>query len=291
MNNVLKYDVIKPKGITIKLPVIFLHGIYGCRANMRHIADSPLIHSERSTYLLDLRNHGDSFHKNDMHFKSMTEDVIHFMNMVGINRAVWIGHSYGAKIGMYAALNYPDYVSSLIALDIAPVSYESKISQFSATLNLFKTMESIKWKNRNDVEQFVSNKMPSLSIEEIQFLTKPFVPIDSGFDDQDIDIEQEWHWKTNIDAMLSEMNNIVAFPVDANAKYDGPSYLFRGELSKWADSLHESTIYQRFPKMKICTVQDAGHNLHIDQPDIMIQHIANCLDEIDIDFGNADGLN
>merc|ERR1712228_545839 len=132
--------------------------------------------------------------------------------------------------------------------------------------------------------------MPTLSIEEIQFLTKPFVPIDSSFDgDDEIEIEQEWHWKTNIDAMLSEMNNIVAFPVDANAKYNGPSYLFRGEYSKWADSQQESAIFERFPQMKIKTIEDAGHNVHIDQPEIMIQHIGNCLDEIDIDFGNAKG--
>merc|ERR1719411_98609 len=102
MNNVLKYDVIKPKGIAIKLPVIFLHGFYGCKANLRHIADSPLVHSDRLTYLLDLRNHGDSFHSNAMDFKSMTEDVIHFMNMVGHSKAVWIGHSYGAKVAMFA---------------------------------------------------------------------------------------------------------------------------------------------------------------------------------------------
>merc|ERR1712130_545992 len=97
------------------------------------------------------------------------------------------------------------------------------------------------------------------------------------------------HWKTNIDSMIAEIDNIVAFPVEENAKYNGPSYLFRGEYSKWAGSTQEGEIYKRFPKMRIETIENTGHNLHIDQPDIIIEKTARALDEIDIDFGNADG--
>lgn len=118
MKSLLRYDVLKPEGISIKLPVIFLHGFFGCKSNLRHIANSPLIHSNRTCYLLDLRNHGDSFHAQSMHYNAITSDIITFMNYVGINRAIWIGHSYGAKIAYYAALQYSSYVSSLIALDI-----------------------------------------------------------------------------------------------------------------------------------------------------------------------------
>ena len=118
MKSLLKYDVLKPNGISVKLPVIFLHGFYGSKSNLRHIANSPLIHSDRHCYLLDLRNHGDSFHDESMDYNSMTSDIITFMNYVGINKAIWVGHSYGAKIGYYAALQYSSYVSSVIALDI-----------------------------------------------------------------------------------------------------------------------------------------------------------------------------
>ena len=126
--SLLKYDVLKPNGISVKLPVIFLHGFYGCKLNLRHIANSPMIHSDRTCYLLDLRNHGDSFHAKSMHFNCMTSDIITFMNYVGINKAIWVGHSYGAKIGYYAALKYSSYVSSVIALDIGIMFFARNFS-------------------------------------------------------------------------------------------------------------------------------------------------------------------
>merc|ERR1712154_461918 len=90
------------------------------------------------------------------------------------------------------------------------------------------------------------------------------------------------------------MDDIVAFPVDADAKFHGPSYLLRGEHSKWADANTEADIlgtgiYGRFPNMKITTIPDAGHNVHVDQPGAVIQHIASALNEVDIDFEGAHG--
>eukprot|EP01084_Bolivina_argentea_P119070 211171_1 len=287
MKTVLNYDVIRPKGISIKLPVIILHGFFGCKSNLRHIVNSPLIHTDRTCYLLDLRNHGDSFHKQDMQYKSMTEDVIEFMKMVGITKsAIWIGHSYGAKIGYYAALKYSQYVSSVIALDMAPKTYESRKQQFHENLLLLKSMDSMKWKNRKQIEHFLSSKLPTLQPMEIKFLTKPFVPMDEHMDHN---IEREWYWKTNIDAMINEMDNIVAFPVDSNAKYTGPSYLLRGASSNWADVNCEEKIYDKFPNIKITTVENSGHLLHVEQPDEVVKHISNALNEIDIDFNKSHG--
>ena len=143
-------------------------------------------------------------------------------------------------------------------------------------------MESMEWKNRKEFEHFIGSKIPNFTESEIKFLTKPFVPMDESMDHNTI---RKWKWKTNIDGMLKEMENIVAFPVDKNAKYNGPSYLLRGEHSKWAHKDYEKAIYSKFPNMKITTIEDAGHNVHSDQPQQTIKYIANALDEIDIDFG------
>ena len=45
-----------------------MHELFGQKNNLRSIANSELISKYRTCYLLDLRNHGDSFHANDMHF-------------------------------------------------------------------------------------------------------------------------------------------------------------------------------------------------------------------------------
>lgn len=222
----------------------------------------------------------------DMHFESMTGDILAFMRHVGIHKAIWMGHSYGAKMGYFSALQYAQHVSAVIALDIAPISYESKLPQFKGMMELFKGMESKQWKNRKEIEQFIAAESPTMTEMEIKFMTKPFVPTDSEMDKNQ---PRQWHWKHNVDAMIDQMPNIVDFPVPHDAQYYGPSYLFRGQHSKWADEKMETEIYRRFPNMKISTIADSGHNVHTDQPEATLQHVYRALNEIDIDFEEARG--
>lgn len=52
----------------------------------------------------------------------MTGDVLSVMRHVGVHNAIWMGHSYGARIGYYAALQCAQSVSAVIALDDGEVS-------------------------------------------------------------------------------------------------------------------------------------------------------------------------
>lgn len=278
MKSILKYDVIRPPELAIKMPILMLHGFLGGRGGLKIIAKSPLISSDRSCYLLDLRNHGDSPWMDDMHFESMTGDVLNFMRHIGIDKAIWMGHSYGAKIAYFAALQHPSSCSGVIALDMAPISCEAKLSQFTAIMKSFQKLEAKTWRNRREIEQFVANKIPILTEMEIKFLTKCFVPKDSKMDRMQ---EREWRWKHNVDAMIHEMKNIVDFPVDDDAQYFGPAFLFRAQNSKWADETTENEIYRRFPNVKITTVEGAGHNVHTDQPKATVQYVHAALKEID----------
>ena len=145
----------------------------------------------------------------------------------------------------------------------------------------------MEWKNRKEIERFIASKIPDFTEFEIKFLTKPFVAEDENMDHNTV---RKWKWKTNIDAMEQEMNNIVAFPVDENSKYRGPSYLLQGEYSKWVSKEGQEALYSKFPNVKITTIEDAGHNLHMDQPEDTIKYVAAALDDIDIDFaGSARG--
>lgn len=166
---------------------------------------------------------------------------------------------------------------------IAPVSYESKLPQFQSMFKLFKKIESMEWKNRKEIEQFLSKEMPDLTQFEIKFLITPFEPEDENMDHN---ITRKWKWRTNIDAMGKEMENVVAFPVEENSKYRGPTYVLRGEYSKWINKEGEKELNLRFPNIKITTIKDAGHNLHIDQPEETIKYVSAALDDIDIDFAS-----
>ena len=107
--------------------VIFLHGLLGNKRNFASMGRSLLASSSsRVIYSLDLRHHGDSYdyrhaphqtssssssleehttttttitNADDMSYRTMAQDVIHFCNVHGIAQIdTLIGHSIGGKV-------------------------------------------------------------------------------------------------------------------------------------------------------------------------------------------------
>ena len=107
-------------------PIVFIHGLYGSSSNFRGIMRllSLSCAQDRPLYALDLRNHGKSEHTPSMEFDAMAEDVRQFMESQGMKTCTLIGHSLGGRAAMGFALLYPQLVSKLVAVDIAPVAYE-----------------------------------------------------------------------------------------------------------------------------------------------------------------------
>lgn len=69
MDKILSHEILRcGKSLELqKTPLIFIHGLYGCKSNLLRIAKHSAIINQRDCYLFDLRNHGDSFHLPNMH--------------------------------------------------------------------------------------------------------------------------------------------------------------------------------------------------------------------------------
>jgi len=55
-----------------------------------------------NTYSMDLRNHGNSEHKDDMSLKDMGEDIINFLEEKNLQNVYLMGHSMGGRAIMSA---------------------------------------------------------------------------------------------------------------------------------------------------------------------------------------------
>lgn len=82
-------------------PVILLHGLLGQKRNFASLGNSLALQLEtkRRIFAVDLRNHGDNTHdwRDEMSYSQMAKDVIGFLESIGIQRAVLVGHSMGGK--------------------------------------------------------------------------------------------------------------------------------------------------------------------------------------------------
>ena len=102
-------------------PLVVLHGLFGSSKNWQSLARQFANHFK--VFTVDLRNHGQSFHADEMNYSIMAEDVAQLLSRLELSACDILGHSMGGKVAMTLALQYPDLVARLVVADIAPVTY------------------------------------------------------------------------------------------------------------------------------------------------------------------------
>ena len=105
--------------------LIVLHGLFGSAQNFRSIVKNPKISDHANSYLVDLRNHGNSEHKDTMSMEEMANDVHNFIkeNNLDSRNVVIMGHSMGAKVTMAFASLFHNLPKGVVVVDYAPYNY------------------------------------------------------------------------------------------------------------------------------------------------------------------------
>ncbi len=96
-------------------PVVCVHGItanaFCFQALADHLADSNRV------LAYDLRGRGDSDRPAGYGVPAHADDLAAFIDALGLERPVVIGHSLGAFIALYFAAHHPDKLSKLVLID------------------------------------------------------------------------------------------------------------------------------------------------------------------------------
>ena len=136
-------------------PIVILHGLFGLSDNWQSFA-KQLEQNNFSVYAVDLRNHGSSPHHKEFNYNVLATDVFELFEAEQIENPILMGHSLGGKTAMRFALNYPEKISSLIVVDIAPRYYPPHHQQILE--GLFAVDVSLT-KSRGEAEKILSEKI------------------------------------------------------------------------------------------------------------------------------------
>lgn len=97
-------------------PVILIHGAGSNHlcwpAEIRRLRDSTV-------YAIDLPGHGKSAGTAHHQVSSYLVAIIDFIDKLGLNQAVLVGHSLGAAIALQLALDHPQHVAGLVCISAA----------------------------------------------------------------------------------------------------------------------------------------------------------------------------
>src|SRR5829696_8660392 len=101
--------------------IVFLHGYSDSWYSFSRVL--PLLSQEYHAFAFDQRGHGDSDKPECCYtLDDFAADVDAFMDAVGIERAILVGHSGGTIIAPRVALNYPHRVSRLVLIGAATIA-------------------------------------------------------------------------------------------------------------------------------------------------------------------------
>jgi pimeloyl-ACP methyl ester carboxylesterase len=230
-------------------PFIIIHGFLGMSDNWKTLG-LQFAQLGFQIHLLDMRNHGKSFHSDEFNYEIMVEDVKAYINFHQLQHVTLLGHSMGGKIAMLFATIYPEYVEKLIIADIGPKYYAPHHQTILEALN---AVDFSKKPNRSEVDEIVSKYITDFGTK--QFLLKNVYwksPEALGF-------------RFNLPVFNEKISEIgTALPFEN--QFDKPVLFLRGDKSDYILDADFETILHHFPLAIIKTIPNSGHWLHAENP-------------------------
>ena len=240
-------------------PVLILHGYFGMSDNWKTLGNQ--FAKDYEVHLIDLRNHGRSFHAREFNYEVMVDDVQHYIEYHQLENIILLGHSMGGKTAMLFAVEHPDLLDKLIIADIAPRAYKPHHNEILAALN---SVDFSKHNSRRLIDEHLQQYIPTPGVR--MFLMKNVYWREKGVLD----------FRFNL-ASLTENNPEVGKALPPNTQFDHDTLFLAGANSGYITGQELPLIEKHFPKSKVITIPDAGHWLHAEKPELFYKEVINFL--------------
>jgi len=236
------------------MPLIILHGFLGMSDNWKSLG-TLYTNEGYEVHMLDLRNHGKSFHVDEFNLNVMSIDVLKYCQYHNLSSVSIIGHSMGGKVAMLFATNYPELVEKLIVADIGPKYYPPHHQDILAALNAvdFSTQP-----DRANVEEVLSQFISDFGTR--QFLMKNLYWIQPG----------QLAFRFNLSVFNKNIERIGE-ELAEDLYFDRPTLFIRGGTSNYILDSDMPSIKKFFPASELVTIPKVGHWLHAENPKLFFQ--------------------
>ncbi len=237
-------------------PLLILHGLFGSGRNWQS-------HARRlaecfDVLTIDLRNHGQSFHADEMSYPLMAADVEQLIRDLDLGACRLLGHSMGGKVAMALALQYPELVESLVVADIAPVVYAHDHEEI---VDAAIAVDVAAIGSRADADDQLKTAIADPGLRG--FLLQNLV--------RDGDA---WRWRVNWRAIGNSMAALTGFvELAPDWRIDAPTLCIRGAASNYVGEAEIELMRAHFRRIEFATLAGAGHWLHAEQPAAFLERV------------------
>ncbi|WP_293891637.1 alpha/beta fold hydrolase [Flavobacterium sp.] len=241
-------------------PLLIIHGFLGMSDNWKSLG-SLYAAAGFQVHMLDLRNHGKSFHSDEFNYNVMSNDILEYCQHYNLSKVSIIGHSMGGKVAMLFATTYPEKVEKLIVADIGPKYYAPHHDEILAGLNAVDF--SIK-PDRAKVEEILYPFITDFGTR--QFLMKNLYWVEP----------QQLAFRFNLPVFNAKIETIGETLPKEN-HFDKPTLFIRGGNSGYILDTDLPEIKKHFAIFEIATIPNVGHWLHAENPKLFFEETAKFL--------------
>ncbi|WP_432453160.1 alpha/beta fold hydrolase [Agarivorans sp. QJM3NY_29] len=228
-------------------PVLLIHGLFGSLSNLGILA-KHLLENDYQVISVDALNHGFSPRSESMNYQTQANSIKDLCDQLAIEQCAIVGHSMGGKVAMATAQLYPDLVSAIVVVDIAPVAYQHNHQAVFSGLNSFDVATVT---SRSEADQLLAHYINEPSVR--QFLLKSLIKAENG-----------WTWLFDVQRLSRCYHNIIDW--EPLGVFNQPCLFIKGQNSDYIVSQQQLSTVQQFPKAELKVITATGHWLHAEKP-------------------------
>ena len=241
-------------------PLLIIHGFLGMSDNWKSFG-SLYAAEGFQVHMIDLRNHGKSFHSVDFSYDIMAQDILEYCQEHNLKKVSIIGHSMGGKVAMLFATSYQERVDKLIVADIGPKYYAPHHQEILAGLNAVDFSEK---PDRAMVEETLYPYIPDFGTR--QFLMKNLYWKEPG----------QLAYRFNLPVFNAKIE-VIGTALPASAYFENLTLFIRGGNSNYILDADLPEIKKHFPNFELATIPNVGHWLHAENPKLFFEETAKFL--------------
>ncbi len=237
---------------------VFLHGLFGQGRNWTSIAKGL---EPAGSLLIDLPNHGDSPWTKRFSYDQTADLVADLLQVGGAadDPITLVGHSLGGKVAMRVALRHPELVARLAVIDISPTA--GRVGDFSSYTSAMLAIDLASPTDRRAIEDQLREAAPDPRV--LGFLMQSLRRRADG---------QGYEWRPHLRLLGDSLDIIGDWPSTAGlAPFTGPTLWVAGADSDYVRPEHLPAMRALFPRVRLVTVKSAGHWVHADRPEVVIE--------------------
>ncbi len=246
-----------------------VHGILGSGRNLRtFIQKLSALRPHWRFVLLDLRNHGDSTDAPAPHtLQACARDVAELSQHLAWPVELIIGHSFGGKVALQCVHDRLTDLKQVIVLDATPQMRARTEESRHNVERVIAALQDIPQplQTRQQVARLLLER--GFANDVAQWMTTNLRPTPQGF---------VWKFDLHaVDEMMASYFALDFWPLLRDPPIGVQIDFIRAQDSdRWTPQILQQFSQLDASRVRLHTLADAGHWLHVDQPDALARMIA-----------------